>query len=105
MEGILLDTDNDIVIDVQKDSSGLITSGLTIGNIDLQRCNLVVNCQKGELKEVPSWGFGIDNYLKAGAEKKQQFINELTKELKNEGFENPKVKVGKTLLDFSVEIN
>lgn len=104
MNGILIDDTNDLLVKPTYDDSGLIASGLQIGNIDYQRCRLIIEAHKGEFKEVPTLGFGIDGYLKEGIEKKQQFINELTKELKTDGFANAKVTVGDSLLDFSVEV-
>jgi hypothetical protein len=65
---------------------------------------MVIEAQKGEFKEVPTLGFGIDNYLKSNENVKQVFVNELTKELKSIGFENAKVTAGQTLLDFEVTV-
>ncbi len=104
MNGILIEDTNDLAIVPVRDGSGLIVSGLVLGNIDYQRCRLIIEAHKGEFKELPTLGFGIDSYLKAGMDKKQLFINELTKELKSDGFTNASVSVGETLLDFEVSI-
>jgi hypothetical protein len=103
MNGILIDDTNDLVISIVKEN-GLIASGLSVGNIDYQRCRLIIEAHKCEFKEVPTLGFSIDSYLKAGIDKKQLFINELTKELKSDGFSDAKISVGETLLDFEVSI-
>jgi hypothetical protein len=103
MNGILIDENSDLTIKPVREN-GLITSGLVIGNNDYQCIRLVIEAQKGELKEVPTLGFGIDNYLKSPDEVRQKFINELTKELKSVGFENAKVTPGQTLLDFEVNV-
>lgn len=103
MNGIRIDESNDIVIKPVREN-GLIASGLAIDNNDYQCMRLVIEAQKGEFKEVPTVGFGIDNYLKSGDDVKQKFVNELTKELKSVGFKGAKVIPGQTLLDFEVNI-
>ena len=103
MTGILLDENNDLQIKTIREN-GIITSGLVIGNNDYQCVKSVIEAQKGEFKEVPTVGFGIDNYLKLPGDAGQKFVNELTKELKSVGFKKTKVTVGKTLLDFEVKI-
>jgi len=104
MKGILLDENFELMINPVRDSNGLITSGIQIGTIDYQRVKMIVLAQKGEFKEFPTLGFGIDNYLKANVQDvKQRFVNEMTKELKSDGM-NAKVTVGSKLSDFSVEI-
>jgi hypothetical protein len=103
MTGILLDENNDLQIKPIREN-GLITSGLVIDNNDYQCVKLVIEAQKGEFKEAPTVGFGIENYLKSPIDIKQKFANELTKELKSVGFKNPKVIVGKTLLNFEVNV-
>jgi len=104
MKGILLDENFELMINPIRDSNGLITSGIQIGTIDYQRVKMIVLAQKGEFKEFPTLGFGIDNYLKSNVQDvKQRFVNEMTKELKSDGM-NAKVTVGSKLSDFSVEI-
>jgi len=104
MKGILLDENFELVINPVRDINGLILSGIQVGNIDYQRVKMIVLAQKGEFKEFPTLGFGIDNYLKANAQEvKQRFVNEMTKELKSDGMD-AKVTVGSKLSDFSVEI-
>ena len=104
MNGILLDENFELVITPVRDANGLITSGIQVGNIDYQRVKMITIAQKGEFKEFPTLGFGIDSYLKANAnEVRQKFINELTKELKSDGM-NARITVGSKLSEFSVEI-
>jgi hypothetical protein len=103
MNGMLIDETGDLIIKPVREN-GLITSGLVIGNNDYQCVRLVIEAQKGEFKEYPTLGFGIDNYLKSPDDVKQKFVNELTKELKSVGFKNAKVIPGQTLLDFEVNV-
>ena len=103
MNGILLNDNYQLLIQpVIKD--GKITSGLVIGDINYQRCKLITESQKGEIKEHPTLGFGIDKYLRSQVKMKQQFIVELTKELKSDGISDPKVTVGDDFTQLRIEI-
>lgn len=62
MTGIQL-IDYDIAVDVQRDSSGLITSGLVLGEILHQNQALILVLHKGDLKSDVSVGVGIDRML------------------------------------------
>lgn len=75
-----------------------------VGNSDYQRCKLIILFQKGELKEFPSIGLGIDNYLKkpVNAHEKQEFITELKSELSSDNIKK-KVKIeGNDLSQFEL---
>ncbi|WP_165020138.1 hypothetical protein [Dysgonomonas sp. ZJ279] len=87
MIGILVDENNELQVSVQRDKQGLITQGLVLGNIDYQRCKFIIIAQKGEFKQVPTLGLGIDIYLKKpiAAHEKQRFITELKSELSSDG--------------------
>jgi hypothetical protein len=105
MNGILIDDDYNLNVETVRLANGLIAQGLVLGNTDYQRCRMIVEAQKGEFKEYPTLGFGIDNYLKAvstGA--RQQFITELTKELKSDGMTTVKVIVGADLTKFEIKL-
>jgi predicted proteasome-type protease len=62
MTGIQL-IDYDIAVDVQRDASGLITSGLVLGDILHQNQALILVLHKGVLKSAVSVGVGIDRML------------------------------------------
>ena len=62
MTGIQL-IDYDIAVDVQRDASGLITSGLVLGDILHQNQALILVLHKGDLKSDVSVGVGIDRIL------------------------------------------
>jgi hypothetical protein len=105
MKGILIGEDNDLRVQVKKDSNGLITQGFVVGDIDYQRVKLIVEAHKGEFKEAPTLGFGIDRFLKAvGSGKRQQFVAELQRELKSDGINSAKIDVGDNLMKFSVDL-
>ena len=62
MTGIQL-IDYDIAVDVQRDASGLISSGLVLGAILHQNQALILVLHKGDLKSDVSVGVGIDRML------------------------------------------
>jgi hypothetical protein len=104
MKGILLDIrTGDLKINVIRDSQGKITNGLVVGNSDYQNVNLIIQSQKGEFKEVPTLGFGIDNYLNSPDTIKQKFVNELEKELESGGYKT-KVTLGDSLFEFDINL-
>lgn len=105
MNGILTDSNYNLKIVPVRLANGLIASGLVVGNIDYQRCRMIIEAQKGEFKEFPTLGLGIDNYLKSvTSQKRQQFITELTKELKSDGITTAKITVGNDLSQFEIEL-
>ncbi len=105
MNGIVLHNDTlDVKVNPVRDTNGIITLGMVVGNIDYQRCRMIIEAQKGEFKEYPTLGFGIDNYLKSvKIQKRQQFITEMTKELKSDGM-TPRINVGADLSQFDIEL-
>ena len=105
MTGITIDNSYDLRVQPIRDTGGLITSGTVIGNIDYQRCRMIIEVQKGEIKEHPVLGFGIDNYLKSTSiSKRQRFITELTNELKSDGITGAKITVGDDLSTFEIAL-
>jgi len=59
--GLQISSDLDLLINVEKDSEGLITSGLVIGDTLYQNQYIILSAQKGELKENPLLGVGIED--------------------------------------------
>ena len=105
MNGILLDDNYGLKIEPVRLENGLISSGMVVGNIGYRRCRMIVEAQKGEFKEFPTLGFGIDNYLKSvTVQKQRQFVAELTKELKSDGMATAKVTVGSDLSQFEITL-
>jgi hypothetical protein len=85
MTGVTVDQDFNLVIDVQRDISGKIISGVVLDNIDYQRCHMITIAQKGEFKANPTLGFGIENYMRDTViTNSQKFKTELQKELKTD---------------------
>jgi hypothetical protein len=105
MIGIQLNDSFEVTIAPVRLANGLIASGVCIDNIDYQRCKLICVAQKGEFKQWPTLGFGIDNYLRSVASvNRQQFIAELLKELKSDGMTSAKVVSEDDLLTFDIEL-
>lgn len=106
MKGILVDENNELQISVQRDEKGLITQGLVIGDIDYQRCRFIIIAQKGEFKQVPTLGLGIDTYLKKTitAHEKQRFITELKSELSSDGIKAQIRIEGNDISKFRIDI-
>ena len=102
MKGIRLTEKNQIEVSVKRDSEGMIVSGMVIDNIDAQRCRIITEMHPGELKEYPILGFGISKYINKVGLVKQQFINELQKQLAIDEI-NAKVLVD-TNNNFQIEI-
>lgn len=59
--GIQLTSDLELAINVVRDSDGLITSGLVVGDTLYQNQYLILAAQKGEFKENPTLGVGIND--------------------------------------------
>lgn len=63
-KGILLDPETgDLQIKVTRDSLGLITGGLVVGDVQKQNQALIVYMHPGEMKEAPQVGVGITSML------------------------------------------
>jgi len=59
--GIQLTDDLELAINPVRDSSGLIVSGITVGDTLYQNQYMILNAQKGEFKENPTLGVGIND--------------------------------------------
>ena len=103
MKGIVLEND-DLKVTVKRDEKGLITSGLVLDDVTFQRCDLIIRAQKGEFKEHPTLGFGIESYLRRPLTVRQEFINNMQTELKTDGFAAKVIVNQNDLSDFKIEL-
>lgn len=55
-----LNSDYDLSVKMVRDGDGMIVSGVMIGTVIAQNQALILLCQKGEIKESPTTGAGID---------------------------------------------
>jgi len=62
-KGILLDDNLELVISPVRDSNGLITSGLVVGDVTKQNQRTILLSEKSEIKEAPTLGVGIASFL------------------------------------------
>lgn len=62
--GILLGDNGDLQVKVMRDSSGLITQGLVVGESDYEHVKLIVESSQGDFKDFPVLGVG-ERYLKS----------------------------------------
>jgi hypothetical protein len=61
--GIQLNGDYDLDIKVKRDSNGLITQGIVIGDTTYQNQALILECHPGEIKEYPTLGVGLNDVV------------------------------------------
>lgn len=71
MKGILIDTNNALVIKPKRDTEGKITSGLVVGDNTDQCAALVLEMSQGELKEDPLLGAGLTKFIRGNYSKSQ----------------------------------
>lgn len=89
MIGVMLNEDKDMAVLVKRDSRGLITQGVILGNITNQNQELIVIAEKGEFKEIPKRGVAISNYL--DDEEPDSLLRAVRTELSLEGMTVEKV--------------
>jgi len=61
--GILIKNDYELLITPKREAGGKIVSGLATGNTLHQNTALILICHKGEFKEIPALGVGIEDVL------------------------------------------
>lgn len=63
-KGIVVDEYGDLKVRVMRDTQGLITQGLVVGESDYNHVALIVESNKGDFKDYPVLGVG-EQYLKS----------------------------------------
>ena len=63
MNGISIDANGDLLINVRRDFEDKITSGIVIGEVRSQVAEHVITAFRGEFKEVPLIGGAVRNML------------------------------------------
>lgn len=61
--GFLINDNYQLKVNPVRDSTGKIVSGILIGETISQNTGLILICRKGEFKEVPALGVGIEDVL------------------------------------------
>jgi hypothetical protein len=87
--GILLDQNFDLQVKVRRDRNGLITHGLVVGDTLYQNQAIILKAQKGEIKEYPTTGVGIENMLNDTDLK--LWRREITDQLESDGMQIDKL--------------
>ena len=91
MQGILLDDSHELQIKIKRDTNGLITQGLVIGDITFQNQEIIVVSEKGEIKSAPLKGVGILSFL--DDEVPDNLLREIRTELAVEGMQVNKLSI------------
>ncbi len=95
MKGILLDTDTgDILLD-----SG--SRRMVIGDIATQNAKLIIEVHKGEIKEKPLKGVGIDNF--AEDHSPERLVREIRREFFDEGLYISSLRIGVSEIELDVD--
>lgn len=71
MKGILLDDNNDLQVRVTRNSSGMISSGLVVGERTIQDAYIVLKANQGEIKEDPIAGANLHTLIRGSANKEK----------------------------------
>lgn len=71
MVGILIDNENDLSINVKRDASGKIVSGLAIGVTQMQDAFMVLSLNQGDLKEDPIAGVNLTALIRGKQDKER----------------------------------
>lgn len=83
-KGILLDPETgDLQISTKRDALGMIGQGLVIGDTVFQNQSVILQAQKGELKEYPTIGVGILDMINDN--EKTGWKREIALQLENDG--------------------
>lgn len=83
-KGILLDPETgDLQISTKRDALGMIGQGLVIGDTVFQNQSIILQAQKGELKEYPTIGVGILDMINDN--EKTGWKREIALQLENDG--------------------
>jgi hypothetical protein len=59
--GIQLNTNYDVAVAVRRDAAGKILAGMTVGDVTYQNQAMLLQAHKGEFKEHPMVGVGIND--------------------------------------------
>lgn len=97
-----MDSRTDILLD---DEFDIIDKGdeWAEGESDDQHVQLILLTNKGEIREFPHCGFGIEQKLRQRTNA-QQFLRGVEIELDNDGYTDAKIITGKTIGDFKVQL-
>jgi hypothetical protein len=86
---------------VHRDARGLITGGLHIGDTKWQNVALLMGIHKGEIKDAPLVGVGLEDFL--NDEDYRSARREIISQLEREGMRIKRLKIGDGVFDLDAE--
>ena len=104
--GIKIDDNYELAINLEYDQTGKIVSGLVIGDVTNQNQLVIIRTDKGELKEHPTKGVGIEDFI--DDESPENLIRTTRTELSKEGMEVKSIVLdskGELLIDAKYKQN
>jgi hypothetical protein len=101
MKGILLDGNNDFDFRVKRDSKGLITAGLIIGDCMLQVCERIIGAWQGEFKELPTLGCNAKKNINGNPD--VFWAGEVRGQLKSQGIKVKRLEMAPDGLTIEIE--
>jgi hypothetical protein len=99
--GIRLLEDYSPQIAVHRDERGLITGGLIIGDTKWQNVALLMDIHKGEIKDAPLVGIGLEDFL--NDEDYRSARREIIAQLEMDGMRIKRLKIGNGVFDLEAE--
>lgn len=96
-KGILFTNDFELDISTLRDAGGFL-SGLQIGNVALQNQKIIINASKGEIKEDPLMGVGLNAFVDS------EDSNALMREIRSQLHRDGQKLISVSLKDKTIEI-
>lgn len=91
MVDFLLNSDFSFITDIVKDENGVVTNDLVVGDITYQNQSIILLASKGEVKEDPTKGVGVHNYLEGN--NGESLAREIRSEFVKDGMTVEKVSI------------
>lgn len=93
--GIMIDpVTGDLQTDTARDTRGLIARGIAVGDVTAQNQAVILRATKGEFKEYPTLGVGIDELL--NDHETTGWAREIALQLEADGMVVREVKIDRT---------
>ncbi len=90
-KGILFTNDLELDISAVRDAGGLIVSALQIGSVTLQNQKLIIYTSKGEIKEDPLMGVGLNAFI--DSEDNNALVREIRSQMYRDGQTMPNISI------------
>lgn len=100
-KGILITQDLDLLLEVERDNSGIIVSGIRTGNTLYQNQYLILQAQKGEFKESPVLGVGIGDIT--NDDEITSWQRDIREQLQLDGMRVEKLNINETSMELKAQ--